>query len=234
MIIIGLGYGIGGLGHHTHYWTENNDVKYSLVTIGGVLTAVAHSIQNMAGITYILKEKKQVAVIVTGLLVIVGIIISGIWGFFAAGLYGIISALFMFIIYVCMARQSKRNKLAMSMKVLSMLLFLSSFLTFLLLAPLCGNAGYKNDCWEHCPLPIQFNHNTLFHTIVALSLPLLAYGELKEPDAMATFFTGEGSRVIERNDVGEGAPESQSNDDKDASEKTEKVRQEDDIADTFV
>ena len=48
------------------------------------------------------------------------------------------------------------------------------------LSPTCGNGGYA-DCFQHCILPYEWNHNFLFHTLQAISTVLVILGGLLLP-----------------------------------------------------
>jgi hypothetical protein len=60
---------------------------------------------------------------------------------------------------------------------LGCLSYVSGLLVQVSLAGTCGDAGYE-DCWQACPLPnpMTFNHNSLFHVLVAVGLLLQALG----------------------------------------------------------
>ena len=58
-------------------------------------------------------------------------------------------------------------------------LIMVGLLVQVLLAPVCGsNEAYEN-CFRDCPLstdPLTFNHNAIFHTLVAIGITVQAIG----------------------------------------------------------
>merc|ERR1719498_360384 len=89
---------------------------------------------------------------------------------------GIVSFLALsFLSSIFFTRRSFINGAAVSLCALG-------FLVQVLLEPTCGRAGY-DSCWEDCVLPApDFNHNALFHVMVAVGLLVLGARMVAAPE----------------------------------------------------
>ena len=61
--------------------------------------------------------------------------------------------------------------------------YMSGLLVQVILAGRCGDKGYEENCFRDCPLsdPMTFNHNALFHVIVAAALLFQMFGRYTTP-----------------------------------------------------
>jgi hypothetical protein len=67
-------------------------------------------------------------------------------------------------------------------KALGAFIMGAGFVVHLMLDQTCGNNAYR-DCWKECILPApHFNHNALYHVLVALGMLMLAFAMVCAPD----------------------------------------------------
>jgi hypothetical protein len=93
----------------------------------------------------------------------------------------------MIVIYSIMARKLRASKKVMvvfTFRALALVLYLVGFTVQIVLKGVCGSGGYES-CFEECPLPdpANFNHNAIFHVLVAASLVMLGVLEFVLPSA---------------------------------------------------
>ena len=191
--VFGLSYGLGGFAHHAYAWTSRDDhvVPDILFDVVAFTTPFAHSVLNMAGFHYLSGRTRKTTLIGFIVSIAVGFVMAGVLGFSGAALFTVLSVICMLVIYtVQLCRSSEpQEKGALRMKVASMFVFLCGQAVFGALRQFCGPTAYEEDCFQDCPLPQEFNHNAVFHMLVAVSCPLLAWGERKYADPVASIFT---------------------------------------------
>jgi hypothetical protein len=184
----GLGYGIAGLLHqfihtthisaeHEMWWT----LSFVLAMIGNAALAML-AIQlcidtfpltqcggnTLYTLTLILNVGAIIATFITGSMVLVGVA-SVVTLVFTAAMFGF---------------RAENYRDVGAGNALAALIMALGFVLQQVLNQNCGDPGYA-DCWKACILPAPaFNHNALFHVLVAIGMTILAINMTLEPDLL--------------------------------------------------
>lgn len=89
--------------------------------------------------------------------------------------------------------------------ILGNLCLLAGLMVQVLLEGTCGSPGYQ-DCFQECPLPTNpavFNHNAVFHILVAVGLTLQAIGWYQSRDDDATKVIATTTSTAQQNSKGD-------------------------------
>lgn len=193
----GLGYGVAGVGHQI---TESSDqystfnvisaISYGLVLIGNAgLMRIGIAFFTTRVCIIMVWALFNLAAIVAA--VLIGVVEPGRQAIEDAALLSgvilLVTGIAMICIYSYMARKLKATKQGMIVlvfKALAMVLYCSGFVVQVVLSGSCGPAGYE-ECFEDCPLPdaTNFNHNAIFHILVAAGLLMLGVLECISPSS---------------------------------------------------
>jgi hypothetical protein len=194
-LFTGLGYGVAGVGHQI---TESPDefVNFNIISaIVGFLVLIGNAALMRIGIAFFTTRK--CITIVWAVINFIGIVAAvalavsepGREALEASGLvltvFLLPTGVAMIVIYFIMARKLKTSKKVMVVfifRALALVLYLFGFIVQVGLGGVCGVGGYES-CFEECPLPdaSNFNHNAIFHILVAASLVMLGVLEFVSP-----------------------------------------------------
>jgi hypothetical protein len=162
-IISGIGYAVAGVGHQV---VDNTDDSK-----GGIFTRLSHILVSLGllALQYAHVTRRMYRILLILLLVLVLVLTELLRNQVVVGFY-VFLVLLLFAIYYGYWRCDV-------FPCLGCLSNMSGLLVQIFLSGKCGDAGYY-DCWQACPLPnpMTFNHNSLFHVLVAVGLLLQALG----------------------------------------------------------
>jgi len=178
----GAGYGLAGWLHQTTTSQAVND----FVGVGPVSASISLSNAGTLGLVLIgvqlLIDKYSISC--GWLLYSIAAIVNGgavVYEFFAlpsyfllSGAVHIVGALFVTVVYSLLCKFPQ---------AISVLVMALGFVVQGALAPTCGGSAYYWNCWKDCILPApHFNHNALFHTMVAVGMLTLLIFMNNSPD----------------------------------------------------
>lgn len=179
-LLAGAGYGAAGLQHQFYHTVD--DLPYALQW-GAVILVGLSLVPLQLSVTESWEDESR-RVIILSRLVYVGIVVVVVVLTFvfetlmAVGVYN-------FVVLACTGvyhiRCFKRSgcHIMHYISATGNALVMAGLAVQVLLSPVCGPyEGYKN-CFRDCPLPtdpLRFNHNALFHAMVAIGLVFQAIG----------------------------------------------------------
>jgi hypothetical protein len=173
------GYGIAGFQHQFYHTKE--DLPDALVFGAASLVALS-MVPLKLSITETWNISKTTSTVVRLVYVCIAAAVVILTVFFetltAIGIYSFVvlalTACYYIHCFMCKGCQTMRYAAAMGNA-----LIMAGFMVQVLLAKSCGSEEAYENCFRDCPLPtnpLLFNHNALFHVLVAVGLVSQAFG----------------------------------------------------------
>jgi len=169
-LLSGIGYAVAGVGHQVLETTEDNSTPFFIPSLAGVVLGIfclqLEVVTRHRLATYAVFIIFVLVVATAGVLDFAVDVVSS-W--LIGGAYLVVSLLLVAIGFVGIHFDYWAG--------IGTLVYLSGALVQVALAGRCGDDGYEN-CWRDCPLPnpISFNHNALFHVLVAIGTMIQIFG----------------------------------------------------------
>jgi hypothetical protein len=167
-LLTGLGYGIAGVGHQVIESSEDNGTRTIIAVV-----SILHILVGGFALQYwaVPQTKYRISLVV---------LFAAVFGVAVSLNSPLVLEIYLLLSYLALAGHS--GYLKDYLASLGCVTIIAGALTQVSLARKCGDSGYET-CWEDCPLPnpLKFNHNSLFHVIVAFGLLLQMIGRYDTP-----------------------------------------------------
>ncbi|KAL3902510.1 MAG: hypothetical protein SGILL_010796 [Bacillariaceae sp.] len=172
-ILTALGYGVAGVHHQVYHSVDSRPEAF--VVVPGILVivsmiplqlSVTEVWDNSRGVRDILR---LVHACVAAAMVIVTVLLETL---LATGFYNLVVLVVLAGYYIRCFTSSGRS-IMRYIAAMGNAFIIAGLLAYVFLAPVCGSEEAYENCFRDCPLPtnpLVFNHNALFHTLVALGL----------------------------------------------------------------
>ena len=168
----GLAYGIGGFGHQWHDSLAEKSDAWDIAT--HIVNALALlSLQFYVALPILERTFRVVVTLICVAFLAVA------WALQEQAIMGLYMVLVLFGMGFYFFSWKQRDWVPSA----GCIVYMSGLLVQVILAGRCGDAGYQDNCFRDCPLPdpMTFNHNALFHVLVAAGLTIQLFGRYTTP-----------------------------------------------------